>query len=729
MQLIEVFTQYSKLNRPFTYYYDGDDLEVGVRVLIDFNNREIVGYVAAVKSTKETIETASKRLGFELAKITKILDEKPLLTNELMELSENVTSYYLTNRISVLNAMLPPSLRPSKGSLSAPKIAMQKKVSFNPEYTDFDKLTDKQSSLLSEIMTHGSVLQTSKNRTQIMQLLNKGAVIVEEIEKYRLRYEDYPREDPHELTNLQKEAVKSILEDYKETFLLHGITGSGKTEIYLALAAHYLAQHKQVIMLVPEIALTGTMLANFYRRFGKKIAILHSELTPAEKYDEYRRISAGEVDIVVGARSAIFAPLQNIGLIILDEEHAETYKQDVAPFYHALTVAQMRAKSFNAKVLVGSATPSIETMARARKEVYGYYYLGERINLQPLPETTVVNMLDYKNVTTTSPYISKLLATEIRKAIDAKTQVILLVNRRGYATFVSCRECGESKKCPACAISLTYHKVGNNLKCHHCGLSFPKNDPCIKCGSTNFSYTGFATQKAEEDIQKMFPDARILRLDSDVSRKDKTPQVVLNKFMNHEADILIGTQMVSKGHDFPLVSLVAVIGTDANLSIPSFRSSERTFQLITQAIGRSGREKIKGKAIIQTMMPEHYVIQHAKQQDYFGFYEVEIRHRYLTSNPPFYFLLSITMSHQNERTVKDTILTLKLNLIKALGEDATVIGPTATFYPASGKTFNETLIVRYKNYFKIKPALLTTLSPFREQSSLYVHINVDPYDV
>ena len=294
---------------------------------------------------------------------------------------------------------------------------MQKKVSFNPEFTDFDKLTDKQSSLLSEIMTHGSVLQTSKNRTQIMQLLNKGAVIVEEIEKYRLRYEDYPREDPHELTNLQKEAVKSILEDYKETFLLHGITGSGKTEIYLALAAHYLAQNKQVIMLVPEIALTGTMLANFYRRFGKKIAILHSELTPAEKYDEYRRISAGEVDIVVGARSAIFAPLQNIGLIILDEEHAETYKQDVAPFYHALTVAQMRAKSFNAKVLVGSATPSIETMARARKEVYGYYYLGERINLQSLPETTVVNMLDYKNVTTTSPYISKLLATEIRKLL------------------------------------------------------------------------------------------------------------------------------------------------------------------------------------------------------------------------------------------------------------------------------------------------------------------------
>ncbi len=258
---------------------------------------------------------------------------------------------------------------------------------------------------------------------------------------------------------------------------------------------------------------------------------------------------------------------------------------------------------------------------------------------------------------------------------------------------------------------------------------FPINEPCLKLGGEKFSYTGVATQKTEEDIQKMFPEARLLRLDSDVSRRDKTPQVVLDKFMKYEADILIGTQMVAKGHDFPLVSLVGVIGTDASLSIPSFRSSERTFQLITQAVGRSGREKITGKAIVQTMMPDHYVIKYAKAQDYFGFYDAEIRQRYFTQNPPFHFLLSITMSHQDEKTLMNTIETLRINLVKALGEDASVIGPTATFYPASGKSFNQTLIVRYKNYFKIKPALIHTLSPFREQSSLYVHINVDPYDV
>ncbi|MGI6734813.1 MAG: replication restart helicase PriA [Bacilli bacterium] len=729
MQIIEVLTQYSKLNRPFTYFYDGDDLEVGVRVLTNFNNREIVGYVTKVSSTDETIEAASNRLGYELVKITNVLDEKPLLTNELMELSDYVTSYYLTNKISVLNAMLPPSMRPTKSSLRAPKIATQNKISFNPKFKDFEELTTKQTALLNEIISLGSIMQTSANRHLIAKLIEKKAVIIEEVEKYRLQYDDYPQEKPHALTHAQKEAVKTILADDKETFLLHGITGSGKTEVYLALAAHYLAQDKQVIMLVPEIALTGTMLANFYRRFGKKIAILHSELTPAEKYDEYRRIRDGEVDIVVGARSAVFAPLHQIGLIILDEEHSESYKQDVAPFYHAMTVAQMRAKNHSAKIVVGSATPSIETMARAKKEVYGYYFLSERINLQPLPETTIVNMLDYKNITSTSPYISKLLASEIKKSLVEKTQVILLVNRRGYATYVSCRECGTPKKCPTCAISLTYHKVDHTLKCHHCGLSFPVKGPCEKCGGTNFSYAGFATQKAEEDIRNMFPDARILRLDSDVSRRDKTPQVVLNKFMKHEADILIGTQMVSKGHDFPLVSLVGVIGTDASLAIPSFRSSERTFQLITQAIGRSGREKIKGKAIIQTMLPDHYVIQHAKNQDYFAFYDMELRQRYFTLNPPFYFLLSITMSHQNEKTVRNTIEILKHNLIDALGEDAYVIGPTATFYPASGKTYNETLIVRYKNYFKIKPVLLQTLSPFKEQSSLYVHINVDPCDI
>lgn len=729
MKIVEVLTQYSRLDRPFTYFYHGDDIAVGLRVLTSFNNRRIVGYVVSVTNTNELVEDASKRLGFKLNEIKEVLDEKPLLTPELMALSDEVTSYYLTSKISVLNAMLPPSLKPSTSALKGPKIRMQTLALFNPEFDNFAALKTTDLALLNEIITRGNVPVKANIRTKLTRLANVGAITYQDVERFRLKYEHYPPDEEKELTPKQQAALETILADDHETFLLHGVTGSGKTEIYLALAAHYLAKNQKVIMLVPEISLTGMMLASFYRRFGKKIAILHSALTAAEKYDEYRRIAQGEVDIVVGARSAIFAPLTNIGAIILDEEHSESYKQDTAPFYHALVVAKMRAKSYGTKIILGSATPSIEAMARAQKNVYGYYYLDERINNEPLPETKVVNMLDQHNILATSPYISKTLANAINEALINKTQIILLVNRRGYATYVSCRHCGRAKRCKTCGITLTYHRSDNTLKCHHCGINYKVSDPCEFCGENDFSFTGFATQKAEEDIKMMFPEARVLRLDSDVSQKDRTPQITLDKFMNYEADILIGTQMVAKGHDFPRVSLVGVVSTDASLAIPSFRSAERTFQLITQAIGRSGRAHIKGQAIIQTMMPEHYVINYAKTQNYLSFYKTELRNRRITQNPPYYYLLSVTISHQNENIIMKTVQSLKYNLKVALKDDAIVIGPTATFYPASGKNFNETLIVKYKDYEKIKPILLQVLGPFKEESSLYVHINVDPFDV
>ncbi len=729
MFIVDVLTQYSRLDRPFTYFYNGKTLDVGVRVLINFNNRKIVGYVTKVTPTTETISAASERLGIILTEVSDVLDTKPLLTTELMELSDFVTSYYLTTKISVLNAMLPPSLKLSTSALRGPQIKVQTIATFNPTFTDFDNVRAYDLALLNEIITRGNVTLRSANKNKLNRLYALKAITYREIEKYRLQYEHYPPEEHKTLTPKQQDAMATILADTRESFLLHGVTGSGKTEVYLALAAHYLAKGQKVIMLVPEISLTGMMLANFYRRFGAKIAILHSGLTAAEKYDEYRRIADGKVDIVVGARSAIFAPLTNVGAIILDEEHSESYKQDTAPFYHALIVAQMRAKFYNAKIILGSATPSIETMARAEKGVYGYFYLDERINTKSLPNARIINMLDNRNILPATPYISKSLADGIKNALDNKTQVILLVNRRGYATYVSCRHCGKVKRCPTCGITLTYHKKDHVLKCHHCGVNYSVNEPCAYCGENNFSYTGFATQKAEEDLQHLFPEARILRLDSDVSKKDKSPQITLDKFMNYEADILVGTQMVAKGHDFPLVSLVGVVGTDASLAFPSYRSAERTFQLITQAIGRSGRADVVGEAIIQTMIPEQYVIKAAKKQDYLAFYRSELRNRRLTQNPPYYFLLSITLSHQDETIVYETIDRLKYNLKEALNTAAIVIGPTASFYPASGKNFNATLIVKYKNYFKIKPTLLRVLRPFKEQSALYVHINVDPFDI
>ncbi len=728
MQIISVLTQYSKLDRPFTYYYEGDNLLVGVRVLVTFNNRKIVGYVTMVEATTLTLDEASDNLGLKLQVIADIIDEKPLLTSELITLSEFVAAYYLTSQINVLNAMLPPSLKPKLSALKGPGIKKKTVAVFNPEFNSFDTLKNSDVALLNEIITLGTLQINSKNRSKIARLTTNNAVITKEIEEYRYKAANLPDSEVHELTLQQKEALTQIIASKKETFLLHGVTGSGKTEVYLALAADFVKNGQNVIMLVPEIALTGTMFATFYSHFGAKIAILHSGLSAAEKYDEYRRIAKGEVQVVVGTRSAIFAPFSSVGAIIIDEEHSSSYKQDTPPFYHALTVAQMRAKSFNTKIILGSATPSFETMARAQKGVYDYYYLPERINRAPLPSTTIVNMLEPKNISRESPYLSLPLQSAIKNALEKNTQVILLVNRRGYATYVSCRHCGEAKRCPTCGITLTYHKQKHLMECHYCGSTFKVNTPCQKCGENDFLFTGFATQKAEEDLSRLFPKARILRLDSDAS-KEKSAQETLDKFAKHEADILIGTQMVAKGHDFRDVSLVGVIGTDRMLSFPSFRSAERTFELITQAIGRSGRANVKGEAIIQTEMPANYVIRYAQKQDYLAFYKAELRNRSLTSSPPYYFLLSILIAHQNEDVIAETIDLLKYNLKEALGEDAFILGPARSFYPASGKKHNETIIIKYRNYFKIKPQLLRVLAPLKEESSLYIHINVDPLDV
>lgn len=728
MQLISVLTQYSKLNRPFTYYYEGDNLLVGIRVLVSFNNRRIVGYVTSVESTAFTLKEASENLGFDLQVIADIVDEKPLLTEELMTLSEFVAAYYLTSQINVLNAMLPPSLKPKLSALKGPGIKRTSLATFNPDFNNFETLKNSDVALLNEIITHGRLQINSKNKAKIERLAANKAIFIQHVEDYRYKAEYLKESEVHELTVQQSEALHKIVTSQKETFLLHGVTGSGKTEVYLALAAQFVNEGKNVIMLVPEIALTGSMFATFHSHFGANIAILHSGLTAAEKYDEYRRIAKGEVQVVVGTRSAIFAPFSSIGAIIIDEEHSSSYKQDSPPFYHALTVAQMRAKSFNAKIVLGSATPSFETMARAQKGVYDYYYLPERINKSPLPATKIVNMLDPKNISRESPYISLPLQSAIKNALDNNTQVILLVNRRGYAPYVSCRHCGEAKRCPTCGITLTYHKEKHIMKCHYCGATFKVNSPCQKCGEIDFLFTGFATQKAEEDVSRLFPSARILRLDSDAS-KEKSAQSTLDKFAKHEADILIGTQMVAKGHDFSQVSLVGVIGTDRMLSFPSFRSGERTFELITQAIGRSGRADVKGEAIIQTELPNNYVIRYAQKQDYLAFYQAELRNRSLTSSPPYYFLLSILIAHQNEDVIHETIDLLKYNLKEALGSDAFILGPASSFYPASGKKHNETIIIKYRNYFKIKPQLLRVLAPLKEESSLYIHINVDPLDV
>lgn len=728
MQILSVLTEYNALSKPFTYYYHGDDIVLGVRVLTTINNRPIVGYVVDVLSTSDSLEEASEKLGLALVAIDEALDTEPILNRELMTLSKDVSNYYMNPHISVLHAMLPPSLKPLRSALKKPKIAYEYVVVLNRELTDEEKLTPKQNEVYELVKSGERIVRCASNVTQVNSLVKRGIFRLETEEKSRLKLNITKETKKHKLTNDQENAVNAIYNGSKETYLLHGVTGSGKTEVYLHLAKKYVEEQKTVIILVPEIALTKMMIERFYAEFDDKVAIFHSELTPAEKYDEYRRIAAGSVKVVVGARSAIFVPLTNIGLIVIDEEHSESYKQQTEPYYHATTVAQMRAKTYNTKIVLGSATPLLETIARAKKGVYGYVELKKRINETILPQTMVVDMLDLKNVHPESPFISRALYSGLTDVLQKKEQAIILLNRRGYAPFVTCRECGTIKRCDNCGISLAYHKADRSMKCHNCALDYAVNIPCVTCGGTNFRFSGFGTQKAVEDLEKLFPTARILRLDSDIAKKRDNTYKVLEAFSNYEADILVGTQMVAKGHDFPLVSLVGILSADAALAFPSFRSAERTFQLITQAIGRSGRDKISGRAIIQTLTTNHYVITTAKAQDYLTFAKQEMYMRKLSHTPPYYFLIMVTLSHTNEETLLETILTLKAILEEKLQDDAEIIGPIPVLFMAFGKKVSKSLIIKHQNYFKIKPHLLSALAPFKTQSSFDVKINVDPGD-
>ncbi len=728
MQILSVLTEYNKLSRPFTYYYERNDIVSGVRVLVTFNNRQIVGYVVDVNDTNETISEASERLGLKLLLIDEVLDETPILTPELIALSEQVSSYYMAPLISVLQAMLPPSLRPARSALRQAQIAYEYVVQIARPLHEGEKLTEKQQAVYNDINTNSEVIRKTANAGQVDALVKRGIFKLVKREKHRFSINSNIPLNKVKLTNEQENAVNAIYAGSKETYLLHGITGSGKTEVYLHLAQKYIDTDKTVIILVPEIALTAMMIAEFHARFRDQVAIFHSELTSAEKYDEYRKIAAGNIKVVVGARSAIFVPLTNIGLIVIDEEHAESYKQNNLPFYHATTVAQMRVKESNGIVVLGSATPLLETMARAKRGVYGYVTLTKRINETKLPHTTVVDMLNLQNVHPNSPFISKQLLSALETVLENKEQAIILLNRRGYAPYVSCRECGSLKQCDDCGITLAYHKSDYTMKCHNCLREYSVNAPCTTCGGTNFRFSGFGTQKAEEDLQKLLPQARILRLDSDVARKRENTYRTLEKFRAYEADILLGTQMVAKGHDFPLVSLVGVLSADAALAYPSFRASERTFQLITQAIGRSGRANISGRAIVQALATNHFVVQTAKNQDYLTFAKQEMYMRKLSHNPPYYFLINVTLSHTDETLLIDTLLTLKRNLEQTLPNDIEVVGPHTERYFSYGKKINKTLIIKHRNYFKLKPHLLRLLRPFTEKGSFDVKIDVDPND-
>lgn len=525
------------------------------------------------------------------------------------------------------------------------------------------------------------------------------------------------------------QAIKTSFEQQREdVFLLEGITGSGKTEVYMQLIASVLNDGKTALVLVPEIALTPQMTKRFVSRFGKEVAVLHSQLSEGEKYDEWRRINEKEARIVVGARSAIFAPLEHIGLIIIDEEHETTYKQEEMPRYHARDIAIWRGKYHHCPVVLGSATPSLETKARAMTGVYRYVALHQRANEQAtLPQVYTIDLAKAPLVAPQSSF-SLALVQKIQATLARNEQVVLLLNRRGYSSFMMCRDCGEVLQCPHCDISLTLHMDSQAMVCHYCGHTEPIPHRCPVCYSPNIRYYGTGTEKVEQELLQLFPNEAVIRMDVDTTRKKGAHERLLQSFENKEARILLGTQMIAKGLDFPDVTLVGVLNADTSLYLPDFRSSERTFQLLTQVSGRAGRGEKQGEVYIQTYNPTHYAIQCACRHDYTHFFQQEMKLRHLANYPPYFYTISITLRSEDEKLAQQYAKIIKEALLPYLDEQATIIGPGTQPQARIKKQYYYQMLIKYKTEGQLMEQLALLIEDMqrKERNGLYITVDREP---
>ena len=716
-----------KLNREFLYSSE-NKVEIGVRVFIKFNHQEIVGFVIDSFELKENLEEYSKRLGFDIKPISGILDEKPIVNKELWDLANQLSEHYFFPLIGVLQTMLPNSMKPKHVALNGPKIKYDEFYKLNKEKINYKNLSKNASKLISKF-ENSLVLQRNKlSKTKTLdELISKGIIEIEKVEANRYKpliTFDYEKEIT--LTNEQQFAFDEIVNEQEYfTFLLKGVTGSGKTEVYIKLIEKAKEDEKGSLVLVPEIALTPLMISRLISYFGDGVAVLHSSLSPAQRYDEYRRIARGDADIVVGTRSAIFAPLKDLGLIIIDEENDESYKEDDQRFlYNAKDVASMRAKSNNAKLVLGSATPSIETMAKAKKGLIKLVELKNRYYDVELPNVYVVdkndkNMFSYKSSVFSLPLIKK-----IKETIAQGEQVILLINSRGYSNNLQCRECGETFKCPTCNLPLHYHRVENILYCHHCEYKIRKPDTCPKCNSRFFKFGNFGIEKVEEEFKKLF-NVPYLILDSDRANKTYQIEEILKNFNEEKYQVLIGTQMVSKGHDFKNVSLVGILNADTLINFPNYRSNEMTFSLITQTIGRAGRFEKQGEAIIQTSYVDNYVIQTAANQDYDKFYDLEIRRRKMSDYPPFMNVLSFSIKSKKEDMVLKYSTIIK-NYFESLNlKDVQVLGPSKL--NKLGQIFSNNVFIKYKKFNVIHEDVKLLIESYKNENEVQVKINLNPY--
>nr|WP_289037299.1 primosomal protein N' [uncultured Allobacillus sp.] len=576
-------------------------------------------------------------------------------------------------------------------------------------------------------------LQTTKS--PIDQLIDKRILKRVKKEIYRDPYQNSTTErtNPLSLTKQQQSAIKPIhrsIDQHKhEVFLLHGVTGSGKTEIYLQSIQRVMDEGKEAIVLVPEISLTPQMVTRFKERFGGEVAVLHSALSQGEKYDEWRKIQRKEVSVVVGARSAVFAPFENLGIIIIDEEHETSYKQEDYPKYHAREVAKYRGRVHQCPVVLGSATPTLESYARASKDVYTLLELKDRVNEQDLPHIEIVDMRTELEKGNRSMF-SESLTEKIQDRLDKNEQIVLLLNRRGYSSFVMCRECGETIQCEHCDISMTYHQRQHKLKCHYCNAERRMPKTCPNCKSDAIRFFGTGTQKVEEALNAQFEQARVIRMDVDTTSRKGAHEKLLGQFGRGEADILLGTQMIAKGLDFKNVTLVGVIAADSMLHLPDFRASERSFQLLTQVSGRAGRHELPGEVVVQTYTPDHYSVVLASEYDYEGFFQREMNFRKQVGYPPYYFMVLINLSHENHVQVNQMANELANELAKNLSQESILLGPTPSPMLRIKDRYRYQCMIKYKRKEEVDHALRSVLEHFKKevnQNKLQMTIDFDPY--
>lgn len=714
---------HEKLDKIFQYRVPSrleGELSVGMEVLVPFGNgnRKTKGYVIGFSETCE----------YDLSKVKEIQDisrNGVAIEGKLVALAAWMKEYYGGTMIQALKTVLPIKRKENAKVKKWIRLVLDEETGKRQLDYYLEKNQRARARLLAALLDEPVLdyeLVTKKlNITLpvIRALEEQGVAVLEAEQVFRdpIRKQEQD-EKKITFTEEQRHAIETFWEDYQKekygTYLIHGVTGSGKTEVYIEMIRRVAERGRQAIVLIPEIALTFQTVLRFYRCFGNRVSIMNSRLSAGERYDQMMRAKAGEVDVMIGPRSALFTPFPNLGLIVIDEEHENTYKSEQVPRYHARETAIARARMERASVVLGSATPSLEAMYRAQAQEYRLLELKNRSGQQEMAKVHVVDLrveLKKGNRSILSEKLQELMADRLEK----KEQIMLFLNRRGYAGFISCRECGYVAKCPHCDVSLSSHRNGK-LVCHYCGYEEPRSDICPECGSRHVGEFRAGTQQIEEIVKRQFPQARVLRMDMDTTREKDGHEKILAAFANEEADILVGTQMIVKGHDFPNVTLVGILAADMSLYADDYRAGERTFQLLTQAAGRAGRGKKKGEAVIQTYSPEHYAIVTAAAQDYQAFYEEEIRYRELMGYPPVENLLAVLVNCEDEALLEKGCKYLKEYALRVQGKDELeIIGPAS---PGIGK-INDV----YRKVLYLKTERYDTLIRMKNRLEKYIEVN------